>query len=182
MGRAFSIPVPEPVRLSGSSQIRQLADYAVSEPGFIEAFLALPESPADEELFTVVMSILRTALGVHPDYADLHYFASVALWRLNDVEGAILHARRAVQINPAYARALVHLAELEAAGGDVAAAVEHLRRAVQAGADWADVHLRLGDWLRESGDRADSARHYRRALELNRNLERASAALVALAA
>jgi tetratricopeptide (TPR) repeat protein len=181
-GRAVTVTLPEAARPPTTSLIHQLAEYAVSEPDFMEAFLGLPPSDADEELFGVVISVLRAALVSHPDYADLHYQAGAALARLGDEEGARRHARRAVEINPRYAKALVHLGELDARVGDIDAAVVHLRQAVQCGADWADVHVRLGDLLKERGMAVQAGQHYHRALKLNARYERAAEGLASLAA
>jgi tetratricopeptide (TPR) repeat protein len=102
--------------------------------------------------------------------------------RLKDTPAAIGHARRAVETNPHYAKALAHLAELEHRTGASADALEHLRRAIRAGADWADVHCRLGDLLRECGQADEAASHYRHALQLNQRYQRAAEGLSGLAA
>lgn len=181
-GGEVTVAFPEFAPQASSSQIRQLAEYVAGEPDFVEAFLALPPCDAEEELFGVVASVLRTAVAYHPDYADLHHLASRALARLGEYYPARAHARRAVEINPRYANALVHLAELEAQAGDQAASMRHLRRAVDCGADWPDVHARLGDLARQAGDADRAGRHYRRALELNGEYQHAARRLASLAA
>ena len=63
-GMRITITLPESRQTSPSaSQIRQLAEYATAEPAFIEAFLSLPASDVDDELFGVLLSVLRTALS-----------------------------------------------------------------------------------------------------------------------
>jgi tetratricopeptide (TPR) repeat protein len=181
-GRRVTIDLPVRAYASSSSQIRQLAEYAAAEPDFIEAFLALPPSDADGELFTVVLSVLRTALASHHDYADLHYYTAVALQRLGDADAAGRHLRKAVRINPNYAKALVRLGELSADEGAGAEAVAFFEQAVRSGADWADVHVRLGDLLKAAGKVDSARRHYQKALQLNERYHLAARRLAALAA
>ena len=181
-GHTVTLAIPVAARAAQESEIGQLAEYAASEPDFVDAFLSLPESEADEELFGVLASVLRVAIAAHPDYADLHHYAARTMERLKDTPAAIGHARRAVETNPHYAKALAHLAELEHRTGASADALEHLRRAIRAGADWADVHCRLGDLLRECGQADEAASHYRRALQLNQRYQRAAEGLSGLAA
>ncbi len=180
-GRPVTIALPAPAQGTAPSQIRQLADYAAEEPAFIEAFLALPPSDADEELFGVLVSVLRMALACHGDYADLHYCAGVAFRRLGDAASAARHLRHAVRINPDYVKPLVQLGELAAAGAPEQA-VAYFQRALQAGADWPDLHVRLGDALKECGRNSSARSHYRKALQLNERYEPAASGLASLAA
>ncbi len=181
-GRSVTVALPGRPRPPADSQIRQLAEYAAGDPAFVQAFLDLPPSQADEELLGVLLAVLRTALSAHPGYADLHYYTAVALRRAGDAASARNHLRRALRINPDYARALLELGALCASTGDRQRAVAYLRRAVGAGADWPDVHLRLGDLLAADGQ-VDSARgHYEKALGLNGRYAPAAERLASLAA
>ncbi len=165
----------------GDSQIRLLARYVTREPDFIDAFLSLPESDADAELFRLLLGVLETALDEHPRYADLHCRCAAVLSRLGRTRPAIEHLRSAVEINPQYLRARVMLGRM-LAGVERAEAVSQLDRAVADGADWADVHCLLGE-LQSQGNRPKAARgHLERALELNADYTRAVEALESLAA
>ncbi len=181
-GRRVTITLPEPRQSESTSQIRQLAEYATSEPDFIEAFLSLPASDADEELFGVLLSVLQTALSAHESYADLHYYTAVALQRLGDEGNAAGHLRRAIGINPKYVRALVEMGELCTRSGDGPTAATYFRRAIDAGADWPDLHVRLGDLLADAGRADDAKQHYHRALRLNGRYQTAARRLASLAA
>ncbi len=162
--------------------IRQLAEYVASEPDFIETFLALPPSDADEELFGVVLSVLQTALKYHADYADLHYHAGVASWRLGRPDQAREYIAEAVRINPRYTKALIHLAEIDAQHGEIDKAIANLQRAVLAGADFPDIHARLGDLMKQRGMNTPARKHYTRALELKPHYPRAADGMDSLAA
>ena len=181
-GSAVTVQLPGPVTPTATSQIRQLAEYAAAEHGFIQAFLALPPTDADGELFGILRSVVRVGLACHEDYADLHFQAALICRRLEDVEAARGHLRRAVQINPNYAKALVELGELSMRTGATDEAVACLEQAVRAGADWADVHVRLGDLLRQIGRSSSARNHYHRALQLNEYYQPAASGLTSLAA
>ncbi len=162
--------------------IRQLAEYAAAEPDFVETFLALPPSDADEDLFGVILSVLQTALTYHADYADLHYYAGISSARLGMFEQARRYAAEAVRINPRYARALIHLSEMDVRLGAVDEAIANLQRAVLVGADFPDIHARLGDLMKQRGMDAPARKHYNRALELKPHYRRASDGIASLAA
>lgn len=181
-GTPVTVLPPEVNRTPQASVIGQLAEYVAAEPDFVEALLAVPPSKADADLFGVLVAVLRTALARHGQYADLHYLAAMTLSRLGSFQDAEAHARRAVEINPRYVKALLALAELVARRGVDAEAAEHLRAAVGAGGDYPDVHARLGDLMKALGAAASARRHYDRALELNAHYTRAVEGLASLAA
>lgn len=162
--------------------MRQLAEYAAAEPDFVETFLALPPSDADENLFGVILSVLQTAITYHADYADLHYYAGISSARLGMFDQARRYAAAAVRINPRYTRALIHLSEMDARLGDVDEAIANLQRAVLVGADFPDIHARLGDLMKQRGMDAPARKHYSRALELKPHYRRASDGIDSLAA
>ena len=167
---------------AGKSQFDHLARYVTVEGDFLEAFLALPPSPVDEELFGLLSSVLEAALEDHPDYADLQFHCSRVCQRLGRTLEAIHHANQAVRVNPRYIKAQIHLAGLYAENGQAPLAVKHLRQAVSTGADWADVHCRLGEILLEAGQSSTARWHLQRAVQLNAGYARAAKALSALAA
>jgi len=181
-GTPVTVPLPEPTVCASTSQVQRLAEYVAGEPDFVEAFLALPASASDRELFGVLLTVLQVALGAHADYADLHYLAGVTLVRLGDDEAARGHFYDAVRINPRYVKALLAVAELEARQDAAERAVAHLQRALAAGADYPDVHARLGELLKQLGMVALAKEHFHRALELNRRYHRAAVGLASVAA
>ncbi len=184
----LAMPEFNPTRTNSDTSVqqvramRQLAEYAAAESDFIETFLALPPGDADEELFGVILSVLQTALTYHADYADLHYHAGVASARLGRFEQARDYAADAVDINPRYTKALIHLAEMNARLGNVDEAIADLQRAVLAGADFPDIHARLGDLMKQRGMNAPAREHYSRALKLKPHYRRASDGMDSLAA
>jgi tetratricopeptide (TPR) repeat protein len=128
-----------------ATQMRQLAGYVSREPDYIEAFCDLPPTGRDGELFAVIADVLDVAIGEHPAYADLHCLRSRTLARLGQLPAATEACERALEINPSYVKALIHVADLYAGAGRTGLAVEALEKAVARGGDWVDVNRRLAE-------------------------------------
>jgi tetratricopeptide (TPR) repeat protein len=164
------------------ASIERLGEAILREPDFVEAFLSLPETAVDGEVFSTLAAVLEQALQSRPEYADLHYHCGAVYRRLGRHDDALRHAERAVELNARYVNALVLLADLYARTDRWGAGVERLEQAIRAGADYPDVHYLLGR-LFQSGGQLDRARQaYQRALDLNGEYEAAKEALTALAA
>ena len=181
-GRPMVVRLSDTTPVEASeSHIRQLAAYIQRNPDFVDAFLALPASEVDEDLFSMLSNVLRTGLGEHPRYADLHLRFSRVLERLGRNGQAIVHAERAVEINGTYIQGLIQLGRLYHAGGRAEAEAQ-LKRAINCGADWPDVHCMAGEVMRDSDRPEEAGLHFRRALELKAGYPRAAEALASLAA
>ncbi|HSW47003.1 MAG TPA: tetratricopeptide repeat protein [Phycisphaerae bacterium] len=181
--------MPEPIRPSVPSapaeldhaDIERLGQIVVEEPDFLTAFLSLPESEVDEEVFTTLAAILEEALRNHPEFADLHYHCGAVCRRLGRRVDAIAHTERAVGINPRYVNALIQLAELYDQTDQWAMGVERLEQAVAGGGDYPDVHLMLGRLYQAGGQPHRARRAFEHALELNDRYEAARQSLKTLA-
>jgi len=161
--------------------IAELGEVIIHEPDFVEAFLSLPASDVDRELFAMLAATLQRALERHPDYADLHYHCARVYERLGRTNAAIDEARRAVDINPRYVQALIALGRLYGRTDRTSEAIDRLESAIAAGGDYPDVHFMLGEHYRGQGKRLEAVGEYRRALELNSNYSAARQALEAVA-
>jgi tetratricopeptide (TPR) repeat protein len=181
-GHRVVIRLPEPTTAPSRSQMGQLARYLTLEGDFVDAFLVLPPSEIDTELFGVLEAALQTALAEHSDYADLHLRTSAVLTRLDRLEEAIHHARSAVAINGRYIRARLHLAKLCTEASLQDEALEHLEQAIACGADWADVHCAAAELMLPRGRMQEAQQHLARALQLNPHYTRAAEAMARLAA
>ena len=93
-----------------------------------------------------------------------------------------MRADKALEINPAYVRVRLHMAELCRLAGRAEAAAGQYQRAIGDGADWPDVHLGAAEALAGCGRVEEARRHLQRALELNAGYIPAAEALRALAA
>jgi len=174
--------VPEDARDHDESALEQLSDAIANEPDFVEAFLALPESEVDIEVFSTLAVTIERALRNRPEFADLHYHCGAVYRRLGRQHDAIEHTERAVQINPKYINALILLAQLYGQTDQWAKGIERLEQAIQAGADYPDVHCLIGRLCQVGGQLDRARKAYRRALDLNRNYRAARDALEALPA
>lgn len=157
--------------------IDSLSELIVSEPDFVEAFLALPQTGLDDEIFLLMAGVLERALAAHPEFADLHYHCARVYQRLGRTDEAIDEASRAVEINPRYVQALIQLGRLYADQEKTLEARDRLGRAILFGGDYPDVHYLIGELYRREGDRENAADSYRRALALNEQFGRAREAL-----
>jgi len=174
------LPATSPAPAEGN--LHELAKRIADEPDFVEALCSLPENDLDNDLFCLLAGAVELAIEAHRRYADLYLAASRVYARLGQQDAAQERAAMALEINPAYIRARVHLAELCVSAGRQDAAAEHYERAVSDGADWPDVHLRASEALSRCGRRDEARRHLRRALELNAGYTPAAEALEAMAA
>ena len=160
--------------------IDRLGQAIIEEPDFVTAFLDLPESEVDREVFSALAATIERALENRPEFADLHFHCGAVYERLGRRVEAIEHTEQAVALNPRYVNALIQLADLYRQTDQWAMGVERLEQAVLAGADYPDIHYMLGQ-LYQAGGRVDHARKaYRRALDLNRNYKAARQALETL--
>jgi tetratricopeptide (TPR) repeat protein len=174
-------PVPAEMAPADEAAIETLGDLLTKDPDFVEAFLCLPESEVDAEIFAMLAAILGRALEKHPDYADLHHHCARVYGRLGRIESAITEESRAVEINPRYVQALIQLGRLYVQADRSGAAIERLQAAIESGGDYPDVHFMLGELYREEGRTRRACTAYRRALALNSDYTSARRALEALA-
>jgi len=155
-------------------------EIVAEEPDFVTAFLSLPESDIDQEVFTTLAAILEDGLQNHPEFADLHYHCGAVYRRLGRRTDAIAHTELAVDINPRYVNALVQLAELYGQTDQWAMGVERLQQAIDAGGDFPDVHLLLGRLYQAGGQPHRAREAFQHALALNDGYESARRSLEAL--
>lgn len=162
--------------------LAKLSEVILSEPDFVSAFLALPESEVDEEVFSTLAATLEQALENHPEYADLHYHCGAVYRRLGRRVDAIHHTEQAVELNPGYVNALIQLAELYSQTDQWAMGIERLEQAIQRGADYPDVHCLIGRLYQTGGQTGRARVAFERALSLNQNYRTAREALASLPA
>ncbi|NLX04144.1 MAG: tetratricopeptide repeat protein [Phycisphaerae bacterium] len=160
----------------------RLAELIAGEPDFVTAFLDLPRSGMDEQIFSALLEILRRALARHPEFADLHFHTSCVCQRLGRTDEAIEHSRQALDLNPRFVNALIHLARLYADTHQHQQAIARLQAAIVNGANYADVHYLLGQLYQNQGYLEQAKRHYRQALSINCDFHAARQALDAMAA
>ncbi len=160
--------------------LERLGEVIIREPDFVEAFLALPVSAVDREVFSVLAATLEHALARHPSYADLHYHCGAVYRRLGEHRLAIKHAEEAVALNPRYVSALILLGRLYGHTSRWSDGVARLEQAIAAGGNYPDVHYLLGRLFARGGQLQQARESFRRALSLNQNYAAAKEALASL--
>lgn len=166
-----------PTRLPDQAAIERLGGIIVNEPDFVSAFLDLPASDVDQEVFSILAATLERALAEHPEYADLHYHCGAVYRRLGREAAAIEHAERAVRINPRFINALILLAELYAQTDRWLDGVGRLEEAIRQGADYPDVHYMVGQLHHRAGQVGPARDAFKRALMLKSDFQPARDAL-----
>ena len=169
-----------PCESSPSRAAQELAALIVQEPELLEAFLDLPETPCDPQIFRVLTEALRLATTRHPNYADLHHYAARVLERAGEWDKALREDDEALRINPAYTQAWIHAGSVLSRMKRFDAAEDRYEHALRHGADYPDVHYQLGQVRRHRGNREGARRSFRRALELNERYTAAKEALATL--
>ena len=165
-GHDIRLTAPADLSVPAVEDIQRLASVVLADSDWVSAFFDLPVSDADEEIFGLLSMVLDMVLAEHSDYADIHDRQSRVCGRLGMTDRAIVHARRAAEINPRYVGGRYHLGALLMAV-DPPAAAEHLRGAVDAGGDYADIHATLGVIYERLGKVDDARRELARSLEIN---------------
>ena len=168
--------------LPDKRQTSSLSACIEHDTDILDAFLNLPASEVDQELFGILAGLLQRSLAEHPNYADIRHRYSQVLQRLGGYSLAILHARNSVEINPNYVQGLIQLGRLEHDAGRHAEAVTCLERAINCGADWPDIHCLVGEVMLQCNMPRRAEGHFERALELKGDYSRAQEALASLAA
>ena len=181
-GYRVFLRLPEPARPVTDSAARQLAAYITQEPDYVAAFLALPASDVDDDLFGTLADVIGIAVDEHRQYSDLNRYLAAVLSRIDRVAEAVQAAERAVDASPSYVQGLQQLARLRMRLGQDTKAVELFERAIAAGGDWPDIHYTVAELLHKQGRSQQAARHLKKALELNPKYADAKRTLSAMAA
>ena len=112
-----------------------------------------------------------TTLWTHVlDVDQTSSFANVGLAMLaydrGDMDGAIQHYRRAVELRPTYDEGFNNLGNALAREGKIGEAIEQYRHAISLNPKLAEAHNGLGSALVQQGDVAEAIDQYRQALAL----------------
>jgi tetratricopeptide (TPR) repeat protein len=182
-GCRIVVQLPQNLVLQPNTTLaEQLAGFVTNEKEFVEAFLSLPPSPVDKELFETLAGIVQVALAQNENYADLQYILASVQRRLGRLDQALEHASAAARINPRYVSAHLMLADLLDRLQQPEEAMEHMKAAIRCGADWPDVHCQAGQLMMRNNQPLRAREHFQRALQLNANYDQATSALQSLAA
>lgn len=128
------------LQMQGDFHLRR-KEYALALPAFERLYELNPADPAvllnygfcQEHAGSVEKSVMlyRQAIARKPDFMEAHVDLSGVLWRVEDFQGALAHARKAVELAPenAYAVRILGTAHLNL--NELEDAEVHLRRSLE---------------------------------------------------
>lgn len=111
-------------------------------------------------VLATAIALYRASLAVNPQLMEAHVDLAGVLWRIEDFEGTLAHARRAVELAPdhAYAQRILGMAMLQV--NRLAEAERHLRRALELQPGFALAQLDLAFALLLAGRLEEGWRLY----------------------
>ena len=105
------------------------------------------------------------AIGIKPDYAEVHSNLGIALKSQRKLDEAIAACRRAISIKPDYVEAHYNLGNALKDQGKLDEAIAAYFQAIGIKPDFAEAHSNLGTALQEQGKLAEAIAAYRRAID-----------------
>jgi len=162
--------------------LNDLSRIAEREPDFVDAFLMLPAQDLDAGVYSMLAEALNRALERRPEQPTLHLERGQVLDRLGRPDEAIAELERAVELDPAFVRALIVLAKLYQRTDRLQDATARLEQVLRLGVEYADVYYLLGNLYRGQGEIERARWAYVSALRINERFEAARTALQSLAA
>ncbi|HWP23853.1 MAG TPA: tetratricopeptide repeat protein [Candidatus Binatia bacterium] len=107
----------------------------------------------------------------YPGEPDLHLFRGMSLLRLRDPQGAILEARKAIELNPRHVDARTFLAWIELEiRGDTTAAISEYRKIIEMHPELPVAYSNLAVAQKRKGELDQAIASLNRALELKPDL------------
>jgi protein O-mannosyl-transferase len=119
-------------------------------------------------------TLWRTTIVRNPDAWLAYNNLGAALAQKNDVDGAIVQYRKALQIKPGYAEAHCNLGNAFAMKGQVDDAIAEYRMALETEPDNVKAHNNLGDVLATKGQTDEAIIQYQMALKIKPDYFKAS--------
>lgn len=134
----------------------------LSDPQWHQARKDLAQGRATE-----AKAAFEELLKRYPSEPDLHLFRGMSLLRLRDPQGAILEARKAIELNPQHVDARTFLAWIELEiRGDAAAAINEYRKIIEMHPELPAAYSNLAVAQKRKGDLDQAVASLNKALEL----------------
>jgi tetratricopeptide (TPR) repeat protein len=111
-------------------------------------------------------TLYRTTIERNRDCWMAYGNLGVALLQKGQVDEAIAHYQKALEIKPDYAEAHSNLGTALLQNGQVDEAIAHCQKALEIKPDYADAHGNLGNALLQNGQVDGAIAHYQKALEI----------------
>ena len=117
-------------------------------------------------MYADVEALYRTTIDRNPDCWMAHNNLGLALAERGQVEQAVVHFKRALEIERDYPDAHNNLGLALADRGQLDEAIYHFREALKADPNYFSAHNNLGNALVDRGQLREAITHYQRALEI----------------
>ena len=119
------------------------------------------------------ISEYKEALGINPDFVEVHYNLASLLDKQGRSEEAIVHYLQALRIQPDLAEAHYNLASLLNKQGRTEEAIEHYLQALRIQPDLAEAHYNLASLLNKQGRTEEAIAHYLQVLRIKPEYDQA---------
>jgi tetratricopeptide (TPR) repeat protein len=114
---------------------------------------------AENEANPDLVEKLHRYVTLQPNSADANYYYALGLWKLRNAahnKGSVTQVesllKTAIQINPKYAAAALHLGIVHSERGAYSEAISDYRKALDADPDMEEAHYRLAQAYRQTGN------------------------------
>ncbi len=118
-------------------------------------------------MYADVETLYRTVIAENPTCWMVHYNLAVALSDRGQIDEAIAHYRKTLEVRPDFAEAHYNLGMALAQRGQDDEAIVHYRKALQIKPGYAEFHNNLGLALASRKQIDEAITHYQKALEIN---------------
>ncbi len=115
------------------------------------------------------LSIWADAVAKAPGNARVHNNLGIALAGRSQIDEAMAHYRKALELKPDYAEAHSNLGNALTGRGQIDEAMAHYRRALEVKPDYAEAHNNLGNALVGCGRFDEAITQYQKVLEVKRD-------------
>jgi tetratricopeptide (TPR) repeat protein len=140
------------------------------EPQSTTALKVMMRSYVDRKQLALAKLVALRAVKIDANDPELHHTVGLILQQENDLDGARLSFKRALEVRPDYLPSHIVLAQLALESEDYPGAEEHLRRILQAGSKNAPAHLNLGVAYKGQGQFDKAMQEYDEAEKIDPNL------------
>lgn len=106
------------------------------------------------------------AVDLLPEDAEVRHLAGNACFRRGDLQGALEHYRRSIELNPNVAPAYYGVGLVMTRQGKTAEAIDSYQRCIEVDKTFVDAHFNLAVMLDEDGRPAEAAVHYHEVIKL----------------
>ncbi len=143
----------------------------------LDAVLEAPAGKNDPAMLAQLAVRVQRVAAEQPNHADQHVALARVLEKMDDVNGAMAAADRALAANPRYLDAQRLRARLLARAGQIEPALETLQGLLERGLNWPDIHYEIAQLQQQRGQSEHARSHLYAAMHLNPGYRKAQSLL-----